>query len=78
MNPVNVCDLLDTTSTPRRSNRYPATSQSSVGSSQALLLPRCSAVVCHQAGTLIGALASGVPVVCLPRGADNSSPTRSR
>jgi len=39
--------------------------------SQALLLPRCSAVVCHAgAGTLIGALAYGVPVVCLPRGAD--------
>jgi UDP:flavonoid glycosyltransferase YjiC (YdhE family) len=39
--------------------------------SQALLLPRCGAVVCHAgAGTLIGALAYGVPVVCLPRGAD--------
>jgi UDP:flavonoid glycosyltransferase YjiC (YdhE family) len=36
-----------------------------------LLLPRCSAVICHAgAGTLIGALAYGVPVVCLPRGAD--------
>jgi len=39
--------------------------------SQALLLPRCSAVVCHAVtGTVIGALAHGVPVVCLPRGAD--------
>lgn len=39
--------------------------------SQALLLPRCSAVICHAgAGTLLGALAYGVPVVCLPRGAD--------
>jgi MGT family glycosyltransferase len=39
--------------------------------SQALLLPRCSAVVCHAgAGTVIGALAHGVPLVCLPRGAD--------
>jgi UDP:flavonoid glycosyltransferase YjiC (YdhE family) len=39
--------------------------------SQALLLPRCSAVVCHAgAGTIIGALAHGVPLVCLPRGAD--------
>jgi MGT family glycosyltransferase len=39
--------------------------------SQALLLPRCSAVICHAgAGTLIGALAYGVPVICLPRGAD--------
>jgi MGT family glycosyltransferase len=41
------------------------------GLSQALLLPRCSAVICHAgAGTLIGALAYGLPVVCLPRGAD--------
>ena len=39
--------------------------------SQALLLPRCSAVVCHAgAGTVIGALSQGVPLVCLPRGAD--------
>jgi MGT family glycosyltransferase len=39
--------------------------------SQALLLPRCSAVICHAgAGTLMGALAYGLPVVCLPRGAD--------
>jgi UDP:flavonoid glycosyltransferase YjiC (YdhE family) len=39
--------------------------------SQALLLARCSAVICHAgAGTLLGALAYGVPVVCLPRGAD--------
>jgi UDP:flavonoid glycosyltransferase YjiC (YdhE family) len=39
--------------------------------SQALLLPLCSAVVCHAgAGTIIGALAHGVPLVCLPRGAD--------
>jgi UDP:flavonoid glycosyltransferase YjiC (YdhE family) len=39
--------------------------------SQALLLPRCSAVACHAgAGTVIGALSEGVPVVCLPRGAD--------
>ena len=38
---------------------------------QTLLLPRCSAVVCHAgAGTIIGALAHGVPLVCLPRAAD--------
>lgn len=38
---------------------------------QALLLPRCSAVLCHAgAGTVIGALANGLPLVCLPRGAD--------
>jgi MGT family glycosyltransferase len=39
--------------------------------SQTLLLPRCSAVVCHAgADTIIGALAHGVPLVCLPRAAD--------
>jgi UDP:flavonoid glycosyltransferase YjiC (YdhE family) len=39
--------------------------------SQTLLLPTCSAVICHAgAGTLMGALSYGVPVVCLPRGAD--------
>ncbi len=38
---------------------------------QALLLPHCAAVLCHAgAGTIIGALAYGVPLVCLPRGAD--------
>jgi MGT family glycosyltransferase len=38
---------------------------------QALLLPRASAVVSHTgSGTMLGALASGLPQVCLPRGAD--------
>ena len=38
---------------------------------QALLMPHVGVVVCHGgAGTLIGALAAGVPVVSLPRGAD--------
>ena len=37
----------------------------------ALLLDRCAAVVSQGgAGTVIGALAYGLPVVCLPRGAD--------
>ncbi len=35
------------------------------------VLPRCAAVVCHGgSGTLLAALASGVPVVVLPMGAD--------
>lgn len=35
------------------------------------VLPGCSAVVCHGgAGTILGALAYGVPVVALPHGAD--------
>lgn len=38
---------------------------------QAVLLPRCAAVVAHGgAGTMLGALASGVPLLVLPQGAD--------
>lgn len=38
---------------------------------QALVLPYASAVVSHAgSGTMLGALAAGVPQVCLPRGAD--------
>jgi UDP:flavonoid glycosyltransferase YjiC (YdhE family) len=38
---------------------------------QALILPYVSAVVSHTgSGTMLGALAAGVPQVCLPRGAD--------
>ena len=38
---------------------------------QALLMPHLSAVVSHTgSGTMLGALASGLPQVCLPRGAD--------
>jgi UDP:flavonoid glycosyltransferase YjiC (YdhE family) len=38
---------------------------------QAAVLGRCSAVVCHGgAGTVLGAAAAGVPMVCLPQAAD--------
>jgi UDP:flavonoid glycosyltransferase YjiC (YdhE family) len=38
---------------------------------QAEVLPRCSAVVCHGgSGTLVGALAHGLPLVLIPLGAD--------
>ena len=38
---------------------------------QALVIPRCGAVVAHAgAGTLLGALAHGVPLVLLPHGAE--------
>lgn len=38
---------------------------------QAVLLPRCAAVVAHGgAGTTLGALAFGVPLVIIPQGAD--------
>jgi len=36
-----------------------------------LLLPRCSVVVCHAgSGTLLASLAAGLPMLLLPRGAD--------
>jgi len=39
--------------------------------SLAALLPRCDAVVCHGgAGTTLAALSAGLPLVLLPRGAD--------
>jgi UDP:flavonoid glycosyltransferase YjiC (YdhE family) len=39
---------------------------------QAQVLPRCDAVVCHGgASTLLGALSCGLPLLVLPRGADN-------
>lgn len=38
---------------------------------QATLLPHCSAAVVHGgAGTVLGSLAAGVPLLCLPQGAD--------
>jgi UDP:flavonoid glycosyltransferase YjiC (YdhE family) len=38
---------------------------------QAEVLPRCAAVVCHGgSGTLLASLAHGLPLLCLPRGAD--------
>jgi UDP:flavonoid glycosyltransferase YjiC (YdhE family) len=41
---------------------------------QALIMKRCAAVVSHTgSGTMLGALAEGVPQVCLPMGADQFS-----
>jgi MGT family glycosyltransferase len=38
---------------------------------QSLLLPRCSAVICHGgAGTVLASLAQGLPLLILPQGAD--------
>jgi UDP:flavonoid glycosyltransferase YjiC (YdhE family) len=38
---------------------------------QAEVLPHCGAVVCHGgSGTILAALAHGLPVVCIPQGAD--------
>jgi UDP:flavonoid glycosyltransferase YjiC (YdhE family) len=39
---------------------------------QSVLLPHCDAVVCHAgSGTMLGALAHGLPLLCLPFGADH-------
>jgi UDP:flavonoid glycosyltransferase YjiC (YdhE family) len=39
---------------------------------QAEVLPRCAAVVCHAgAGTMLGTLAHGLPMLMLPQGADH-------
>jgi UDP:flavonoid glycosyltransferase YjiC (YdhE family) len=41
---------------------------------QALIMKHCAAVVSHiGAGTMLGALAEGLPQVCLPMGADQFS-----
>lgn len=41
---------------------------------QAEVLPQCAAVVCHGgSGTVLAALAHGLPVVCVPQGADQFS-----
>lgn len=41
---------------------------------QAEVLTRCAAVVCHGgSGTVLAALAHGLPVVCIPQGADQFS-----
>jgi UDP:flavonoid glycosyltransferase YjiC (YdhE family) len=38
---------------------------------QALVLPRCDAVICHGgSGTMLASLTLGLPVLCLPQGAD--------
>ena len=43
---------------------------------QALVLPRCRAVVSHAgAGTMIGAVCHGLPQLCLPQGTDQPSNT---
>lgn len=39
---------------------------------QAAVLPHCDAVVCHGgSGTMLGALAYGLPLLCIPLGADH-------
>ena len=56
---------------PALLGRRPANVAAAPFVGQALLLPLASAVVSHTgSGTMLGALAAGLPQVCLPRGAD--------
>lgn len=56
---------------PAALGNLPATVHVERWLSLAALLPRCDAVVCHGgAGTTLAALACGLPLVLLPRGAD--------
>ncbi|MGH3843789.1 MAG: glycosyltransferase, partial [Pseudonocardiaceae bacterium] len=56
---------------PAAFGNLPATVHVEQWLSLAALLPRCDAVVCHGgAGTTLAALACGLPLVVLPRGAD--------
>ncbi|HSU08465.1 MAG TPA: glycosyltransferase, partial [Pseudonocardia sp.] len=56
---------------PALLGRRPANVAAAPFVAQALLLPLASAVVSHTgSGTMLGALAAGLPQVCLPRGAD--------
>jgi UDP:flavonoid glycosyltransferase YjiC (YdhE family) len=79
--PINVVATCGSENDPAALEPLPANIVVEQYISQALLLPRCSAVVCHGgAGTVIGALAQGLPMVCLPQGADqfNNSAQVSR
>ncbi len=56
---------------PTALGRRPANVAAASFVPQALIMPSVSAVVSHTgSGTMLGAMASGVPQVCLPRGAD--------
>jgi UDP:flavonoid glycosyltransferase YjiC (YdhE family) len=69
--PVNVVVTCGSGADPVEFEPLPPTVVVEQYVSQAMLLPRCSAVICHGgAGTVIGALGQGIPLVCLPRGAD--------
>ncbi len=67
-------DLLVTTgpgSNPACLGPLPANAHVEAYVAQSLVLPQCSAVICHAgAGTTLAALALAVPVLALPQGAD--------
>lgn len=69
--PISIAVTTGPGTDPALLGRRPANVAAASFVPQALLLPMASAVVSHTgSGTMLGALASGLPQVCLPRGAD--------
>ena len=69
--PVNVLATIGNAVDPAELGTLPANVAVERYVPQSLLLPLCAAVICHAgAGTALGALAHGLPLVLLPMGAD--------
>lgn len=69
--PVNILATTGNTVDPAELGTLPANVAVERFVPQALVLPNCSAVICHAgAGTVLGALAFGLPLLLLPMGAD--------
>jgi UDP:flavonoid glycosyltransferase YjiC (YdhE family) len=69
--PVEVVATVGSQIDPRELGPLPDTIHVERYISQSAILPRCSAVVCHGgSGSVIGALAHGLPLVVIPMGAD--------
>jgi UDP:flavonoid glycosyltransferase YjiC (YdhE family) len=69
--PISIAVTTGPGTDPSVLGRRPANVAAAPFVAQALVLPLASAVVSHTgSGTMLGALASGLPQVCLPRGAD--------
>ena len=68
---VNVVMTLGTNGDPAALGPQPANVQVHRFVPQAQVLPLCDAVICHGgSGTMLGALAHGLPLLVLPQGAD--------
>lgn len=70
--PVNAIATLGPDLEPHLVGSYPANVRLHRYVPQAQLLGRCDLVICHAgAGSILGALGVGLPLLMLPRGADN-------
>ena len=68
---MNVVITLGTNGDPAALGPQPANVQVHRFVPQAQVLPLCDAVICHGgSGTMLGALAHGLPLLVLPQGAD--------